>query len=385
MVYNNQSLTHSLYIHWPFCPYKCNFCPFVAISGHTEYMEQYHAMLVKEITHFISSQQLLEPLKTVFMGGGTPSTYPPQLLLDMFGILNNRVGFKPDAEITIEVNPGTVTQEKLDTWRKAGINRLSIGVQSKNDAILKSLNRHQKFEDVISLLENARHIFSNISVDLIVGLPGVSNEEWRDLVNQVISWPITHVSLYFLTVHEDTPLYFGVKQNKIQLPSDDTVVELYAWTREQFERAGLFQYEISNFARPGFESKHNMAYWQRQPYKGVGLGACSFDGQARLQNEKNLLNYLDCIDKNKSVTISHEILTTKQVWLEKLMLGLRQAAGIPLHTITPELTSNEARNLKQVINMLAEGNLVMQEGDMLTLTPAGLAVSNEIIVKLSHI
>lgn len=348
-------------------------------------MEQYHAMLVDEICQFFSSQHRLAPLNTIFLGGGTPSTYPPKLLLDTFDILKLRVGFAHDAEITIEVNPGTVTQEKLDAWRKAGINRLSIGVQSKNDAVLKGLNRHQKFSDVLKLLEMAAPLFLNISVDLIVGLPGVTNQEWRELVNHVVSWPITHVSLYFLTVHEDTPLYFGVKQNKIVLPSDDTVVDLYNWTREQFESAGLHQYEISNFARTGFQSKHNSVYWQRQPYKGVGLGACSFDGQSRFQNEKNLLNYLGKIEKNESVTIFSERLNEKQVWLEKLMLGLRQTAGIDISTLLPELSDKEQRTFIKTTDLLVAEGMLSYQDSMLRLTPAGLAVCNEIIVKLSSI
>jgi len=376
----------SLYVHWPFCPYKCNFCPFVAISGHENYFEKYHQALLREITEHISSQQLLEPLETVFMGGGTPSIYPVSLLLDMLGILNNRVGFSPDIEITIEVNPGTVTQEKLEAWYNGGINRLSIGVQSKNDAVLKSLNRHQKFEDVLRLLKDAQKIFSNISVDLIVGLPGVSDLEWKELVNHVISWPIMHVSLYFLTVHEDTPLYFGVKQQKIQLPSDDTVVDLYNWTREKFESAGFYQYEISNFARTGFQSKHNTVYWDRKPYKGVGLGACSFDGESRFQNEKNLLKYIDNLENNSSVIVFSEKLTSKQIWLEKLMLGLRQSAGISLDSIILELSEREEINLRRTIDMLVQEKFVcLSKPDYLKLTPEGLVLSNEIIVKLSDI
>lgn len=379
-------MCRSLYIHWPFCPYKCNFCPFVAISGHEQYFQKYHNALMTEITQFISCQQLLEPLDTLFMGGGTPSTYPIPLLLDMLGILNNRVGFSSHREITIEVNPGTVTPEKLKAWHEGGINRLSIGVQSKNDEVLKSLNRHQKFNDVLRLLIDAEKIFSNISVDLIVGLPGISDQEWRDLVNHVVNWPITHVSLYFLTVHEDTPLYFGVKQQKIQLPSEDYVVDAYNWTREKFKQAGLHQYELSNFARIGFESKHNSVYWQRKPYRGLGLGACSFDGKSRFQNEKNLLKYIDNLENNNSVTVFSERLTSKQIWLEKLMLGLRQTAGVSLDLILPELTEAEKKQFESTIDVLAQEKLIsLDNPPFLKLTPEGLVLSNEIIVKLSYI
>ncbi len=202
----------SLYIHWPFCPYKCHFCPFVALAGHDAFMERYHKALSAEIERYAREHKSSQPLQTLFFGGGTPSTYPPHLLLDMFGTLNNVFTFASDAEISLEVNPGTVTQEKIETWKHVGINRLSIGVQSLNDGVLKRLNRHQSLADVISLFEMATPLFDNISVDMILGLPDVSVQEWKDSLLKIVQWPIKHLSLLFLTVHEDTPLYFGVKK-----------------------------------------------------------------------------------------------------------------------------------------------------------------------------
>ncbi len=377
----------SLYIHWPFCPYKCHFCPFVALASHDEYMEQYHAALVKEIALY-GEYDNKKPIKKVFFGGGTPSTYPPHLLLDTFAILNNTFEFEPDCEISLEVNPGTVTQEKINTWKEAGITRLSIGVQSLNNEVLTSLNRHQKASDVWELLQQASPHF-DISVDLILGLPGISFDEWKELIRTAVTWPIKHVSVYFLTVHEDTPLYYGVARRKINLPTDDVMVATHEWTTKTLEEHGLIQYEISNFARLGFESRHNSMYWKRLPYKGFGMGACSFDGRSRFQTEKNLMKYLSVVEAANSMqeleplNILAETLTESQVWLEQLMLGLRQKSGLEWDFVERSITSPDKLSFfkSKVAEFVALGH-VLDTGERFCLTRSGRVVENEIIVAL---
>lgn len=379
------ALVQSLYIHWPFCPYRCHFCPFVALAGHDEYMERYHNALKQEILLFAHAQENKNLLNTIFIGGGTPSTYPPNLLLDTFDTLYNEFKMSQDIEITLEVNPGTVCQEKLEVWRQVGINRLSIGVQSLNNAVLKSLNRHQEAHTVLKLLTDAEKTFSNISVDLIIGLPGISEQEWKELIYQVVTWPIKHVSMYFLTVHEDTQLYFGIKQQKFILPSDDSIVDLYHWTIAHFKQHGFEQYEISNFARDGFTSRHNSIYWQRKPYKAFGLGACSFDGNTRFQNEKNLMSYLEGIEQDKKVQAVSEQLSAKQVWLEQLMLGLRQIKGVLVDAILEPLDKQQQVKFQETIDSLCEAQLMRRMQGRIVLNAAGLAVANEVIVRLSSI
>lgn len=381
MNFDKQANVKSLYIHWPFCPYRCHFCPFLALAGQDEQMPAYHKALTEEILSFAQQLETKPTLDTIFFGGGTPSTYPENLLLDTFGILKNKFNFSKDIEITLEVNPGTVTLEKLKTWKSAGINRLSIGVQSLNNDVLKKLNRHQKAEDVFFLINNADGMFNSLSVDLIVGLPGISEEEWKATVEQIVKLPIKHISMYFLTVHEDTPLYFGVKTNKINLPSEDSVVDLYYWTVEKFKQNGFNQYEISNFAKPEYECKHNTVYWTRKPYKGFGLGACSFDGKARLQNQKNLKIYLE----GQNDSCFYELLNEKQIWLENLMLELRQTEGILIDNFLKDLSEKEKSNFLSAIDGLSNTNLTVHENNRLKLKPAGLAVVNEIIIKLSNI
>ncbi len=377
----------SLYIHWPFCPYKCHFCPFVALASHDEYMEQYHAALTKEIRLYGEYAQK-RPIETIFFGGGTPSTYPSDLLLDTFGILNSTFELAENCEITLEVNPGTVTPEKIEAWTKAGITRLSIGVQSLNNQVLTSLNRHQKAADVLELIDAAAPRFEVLSIDLILGLPGISQQEWEELIQQVVTWPIKHLSVYFLTVHEDTPLYYGVARKKINLPTDDAMVTTYEWTACMLERHGFMQYEVSNFAKVGYESRHNSVYWKRLPYKGFGMGACSFDGNSRFQSEKNLMSYLNSVESANSMqdltklSIVAETLTENQVWIEQLMLGLRQKNGLAWDSVYKKLSHSELMTFEAKIAEFIHLGYVSDNKIRFWLTTAGRAVENEIVVAL---
>jgi oxygen-independent coproporphyrinogen-3 oxidase len=355
----------------------------VALASHDPFMERYHQALVREIRDFGKNYTEKLPLDTIYFGGGTPSTYPDHLLLDMFGILREYFTFDENTEITLEVNPGTVRFEQLALWKKLGINRISIGVQSLNDSVLQKLNRLQKATDVYSLLEKAPDYFDNISVDVILGLPGVSRSEWEELLATITKWEITHLSMYVLEVHDTTPLFFNVASKKVILPCDDEVVEAYHWSRDFLAQHGFAQYEVSSFARKGKESRHNTTYWERKPYKGFGLGACSFDGTSRLQNEKNLMKYLESVENDTYQPIFKETITKDQIYAEKIMLGLRRIKGVCWEDISADLSSEQKEKLKITINALQQKNLIIENNGRLQLTPAGLVVENEIITRLS--
>lgn len=383
MSYDISANTRSLYIHWPFCPYRCHYCPFVALASHDPFMERYHAALTKEIKNFGAQYQHKLPLDTIYFGGGTPSTYPDHLLLDMFGILKEYFIFDENTEITLEVNPGTVRFEQLALWKGLGINRISIGVQSLNDSVLHKLNRLQKATDVYSLLEKAPDYFDNISVDVILGLPGVNKIEWEELLAKIVTWKITHLSMYILEIHDSTPLYFNVKSKKVTLPCDDEVVNTYHWSRDFLANHGFTQYEVSSFARNGKMSRHNTTYWERKPYRGFGLGACSFDGHTRLQNEKNLTKYLESIENDTYQPIFSETITQDQVYAEKIMLGLRRMEGVCWKDISQHLSDEQKEKLIETITAFQEKKLITEKNGILQLTPAGLVVENEIITRLS--
>lgn len=386
LVYDKSVDTRSFYIHWPFCPYRCSFCPFIALAGQDEFMTEYHNALMAEIDLFLGSVEQKE-LETIYFGGGTPSTYPSKLLLDTFGKLKRNYLFSNKTEVTLEVNPGTVEDGKLELWKELGINRLSIGVQSLKSDVLKGLNRHHTNNDVIKLLDSASKIFDNLSVDLILGLPNVSSDDWKNIIKTIVKWPIKHVSTYFLTVHENTRLYFGVKSKQVILPNEDSVVDLYLWTINYLKQHGIYQYETSSFARPGYECRHNQVYWNYKPYKAFGLGACAFDGKSRFQNEKNLMQYLKKAHSNdeSSLYVFTETLNLDQVRLEKIMLGMRQMnKGVSFSDLTLGLSENKKKDFLKYLDALNEKGVIKIEADKVFLTTRGLSVENEIVVNLSN-
>lgn len=382
MIFNSKTV-HSIYVHWPFCPYRCHFCPFVALAGQDQYMQVYHDALVLEIKAFAKNFLLKrQRLDTLFLGGGTPSTYPTNLLLDMLSILKESFDFHEKTELTIEVNPGTVQESQVALWADAGINRLSIGVQSLKDGALHSLNRLQSKKDVEAVMAFAPRYVDNISVDLIMGIPGVSFDEWKEYVIEIVQWPIKHISVYFLTVHEDTRLYFNVVSGKVVLPSDDFMVACYFWTQEFLALQGFEQYELSNFAKKGYFSRHNSVYWDRKPYKAFGLGACSFDGQYRMQNEKNLMQYIEKATFSGDPVVVCEPLTEQQIRLEKAMLGLRRAQGALWDDICVGFDIAKKLALREQIDELKLEGLMNYNENSVWLTQKGLVVENQIIVRL---
>lgn len=351
------------------------------MASHEQFMESYHKALCEEIamaTPFLDTK----PLKTIYFGGGTPSTYPAHLLLDTFAILKKYFVFDHTTEITIEVNPGTTTPELLLAWHTIGVNRLSIGVQSLKDKILQSLNRHQTVVQVHTLLQEASQYFENLSVDFILGLPGVSDEEWKLMIQEAMSWPIKHISIYFLMVHENTPLYFKVKSQKVNLPPDDGTVDLYNWTVDYLKDHGFHRYELSNFAKSGFQSRHNQAYWDRQPYRGFGLGACSFNGRERFQNNKNLGKYIEEVHDGRMPIEMVEHLTVEQIAIEKIMLGLRCQKGMCIADYIKELREDQKECFFKAIEQLQKADLVEYVHGIVRLTPKGFALENEVAVRL---
>lgn len=345
-------------------------------------MHQYHRSLCQEIEAFQLLHEGPSYLKSLYIGGGTPSTYPLPLLPELFTQLRKIADFDANTEVTFEVNPGTVVEGALELWKELGINRLSIGVQSLKDTVLQGLNRHQTQKDVINLLQKTELIFENVSVDFIVGLPDVSCDEWKSMILQAMTWPITHISIYFLMVHEKTPLYFKVKQNAVVLPADEEIIDLYHWTVDVLQQHGFYRYELSNFAKKGFESRHNQAYWQRKSYKGFGLGACSFNGKHRFQNVKNLRNYFTAVEEGQNLLCETEEITADQVGIEKIMLGLRLAQGVDLQDLLPNFSFEQQEYFMAKVAVLEQQGLVRLVDNRLFLTPQGFVVENEVALNL---
>ncbi|KKR96447.1 MAG: Coproporphyrinogen III oxidase [candidate division TM6 bacterium GW2011_GWE2_41_16] len=371
----------SLYIHWPFCPYRCSFCPFVALAGQDQFMQPYHDALCTEI----ASKSTQEKIESIFIGGGTPSTYPPKLLLDMFGILNMSYQKSPECEITIEVNPGTLTAEHVSAWKQVGINRISLGVQSLSDTTLLLLNRHHTRADVERALELLAGSFSSVSIDLMIGLPGSTMQQWKETLRTVVTWPIQHLSIYFLTLHNKTPFVYQLKSgvDKALRPTSQGMnISMYRWAADFLATVGFERYEVSNFAKKGYQSSHNKAYWDRKRYYGFGLGACSFDGQVRTRNHANLSCYFDAITSGKEPIEFSEQLTLLQHVSERIMLSLRQAHGVDLQSIFVEVSPQSVLMLTDLATQLCRSGLALMQDERLVLTSRGYALEHEISVRL---
>ncbi len=370
-----------LYLHWPFCPYRCHFCPFIAYAGRDPLMPRYHASLMQELEAYAQSP-LSDSLATIFIGGGTPSTWPDDLLLDMGGTLDRLFHKSPELEMSIEVNPGTVRPEQLPLWASIVINRISIGVQSANEKVLQDLNRHQSTRQVTDLLDLASKTYDNISVDLILGLPGVSEAQWKSLIAGLSNWPVSHVSVYFLTIHEGTALAYRVQSNELLLPSDDTMVDLYLWTIQDLARQGFEQYEISNFARAGKHSRHNSNYWNRTPFKGCGVGAWSFDGKDRFANVRTIDEYLKRMEQGEDPVETRETISQEQHWTETVMLSLRQRMGIAHNVLFQWVEGERIRQLQELLSQLCDTGRMRVHEDHYQLTSSGLAMANEIVIRI---
>jgi len=375
-----------IYLHWPFCNKKCSYCDFISLAKHEAFVEKYKEALCNEI----EASNSTEPIKTIFLGGGTPSLASATILESIFNRLEKRFCLDHLEEVTIEANPGDVTKNRLIEWKALGINRLSIGVQILNEQILKKVNRHQANVSVDRLLEIAPKHIPNISVDLILGLPGTTTEVWHETLERLISYPtrhacpIKHISIYLLTVYDKTPLFFKLKKGALKLPSEDWIVERYIETVAYLESKNFFQYEISNFSRPGYKSIHNLAYWNHKEYRGFGLSAASFAGNKRLVNSHNLLEYLDYWGNpersGEPPYQTNELLSKHDLALEALMLGLRQKNGLDLHRMLYFLEGEQEEIIKEKILGLRKKKLIEMRDGRVFLTTLGMLLENKVIL-----
>ncbi|KKQ32568.1 MAG: hypothetical protein US49_C0006G0019 [candidate division TM6 bacterium GW2011_GWF2_37_49] len=374
-----------IYIHLPFCAKRCHYCDFIALAAHESFIQPYHEALIKEIKLFAQKFEFSKsnPIKTIFIGGGTPSLYPIDNLEDIFQTLNQNYDLSQLLEVTIETNPVDITPTKLAAWKGLGINRLSMGVQVLDDDVLKRLNRSQKVKDVLRAIQITPNYFENISVDLILGLPGVSSEQWTSTLESVVGWPIKHISVYLLTIYDKTPMFFKLENGELGIESDEHLVNMHEVTFKFLQDFGFDRYEISNFAKNGYESRHNLAYWERCPYYGFGLSASSFDGKNRYTNQNNLEKYIQTIQLNNALPIEYfESLTSNQEVLELLMLGLRLKKGVGLQSVLYLLSDYQKNRFLNNLTQLTNESFITSDNNKLCLTAKGLLLENNVVLDL---
>lgn len=357
-----------IYIHIPFCARKCAYCDFLSEPATEEVKVQYVKALKKEIEAFREMGQAYETV-TVFFGGGTPSLLTGEQLVEILKEVNRCCPIRSGAEITVECNPGTLTEEKLKAYKRAGVSRLSMGLQSAQNEELKKLGRIHTWEEFLISYEMAREKgFGNINVDLMSALPGQRRKTWADTLEQVLKLSPEHISAYSLIIEEGTPFYERYSPGgplSEELPDEDTERQMYYDTKEILERAGYERYEISNYAKPGYLCRHNLAYWNRTDYKGFGIGAASLLDNIRYQNSRELTAYL----RGEFSWESREALTRKERLEETMFLGLRKMEGVQL---TEELTAT----YEPIFRDLEQKGLLFRQSGRVCLTDKGIDISN---------
>ena len=379
-----------VYIQVPFCQTKCTYCNFHTGVVPARRFAPYVEALCREIRSHSSlrgAPRVSLPagltVDSVYIGGGTPSLLEPRLLREILQAIRNSFSCALD-EVTLEADPETIEAEKAADWAASGINRISFGVQSFIDDELKSAGRRHRAADVYQGVGMLRNLgFANISFDLIAGLPKQTEASWGRSLEELIALSPEHVSTYIMEIDEGSRLGLevlegGSRYSARELPSEELMADFYALAQRELRSAGYQQYEISNWAKPGFPSRHNLKYWRREPYLGFGAGAHSFSGTERWANVHDAAAYVASVSAGQSAVESIDTVTRELAFEEELFLGLRQLAGIDLRRIERQY----GVDLEAKLLHLASHGMVEREGNMLRLPADKLSVSNEIIVEL---
>ena len=374
-----------LYLHIPFCVKKCNYCDFLSAPAEEETRAAYVDALLEEIRGFEDPEDY--EVVTVFFGGGTPSILPGQEIFRIMEALREKFSFRKGAEITLEANPGTVDKEKLSCYKKAGINRLSFGLQSADAEELKKLGRIHTWEKFLESFQLAREAgFSNINVDLMSALPGQTKESWEKTLRQVLALQPEHISAYSLIIEEGTPFYQLYEKDVERrdageepelLPSEEEERAMYEATGRILKEQGYLHYEISNYAKPGRECRHNLGYWQRRDYLGFGLGASTLLNPVRYKNTEDLEAYLGGDFSKKEFFV----LTKDNQIEETMFLGLRVLEGVSKEQFREHFSCELRVVYRKELEKLEQEGLLEEEGDFVRLTSRGIDLSNPVLAE----
>ncbi len=365
----------SLYLHIPFCLKKCNYCAFYSIPYDTEKVELFVSSIIKEME---LTQIIPHHINTIYIGGGTPSSLSVNYLEKIFENLFKFYKMDKNLEFTVEINPGAIKKEQIELFKSYGVNRISIGAQSFLDKELKFLNRIHNSKDIKATVNTLLSLgIENISIDLLYGIPKQTLENFRFSLQKVTLLEIKHISLYELSLDKKTPLARKIKEGQLVLPSERTVEKMYLYASEFLDKKGFHKYEISNFAKQDYECKHNIVYWQRKPYLGLGPSAHSFIGGIRFSNYEELFSYAKNLRINKLAWINREKIEGFEKLKEIIILGLRMKDGIKI--------SNPC--LIEFLKDFMSLNLVnITDNNTVSLTDKGMLLSNEIFARvLLHI
>jgi len=366
-----------LYVHIPFCSSRCSYCDFATGLYEGQLAERYVAALVEELR---SSRRSGARVDTIYFGGGTPSLLSPAQLERILATLFQQFEIDPESEVTLEINPGSVTIEKLEAFRSLGINRASFGAQTFDDRELAKLGRSHTAEDALKTFADLRRAgFTNVSFDLIAGLPGQTLAGWQRNIKQALELNPEHLSFYLLEVHSGTPLAEHIRRGLQPVPDEDLAGVMYEWMLEQASATGYEHYEISNLCRADFHSRHNVKYWTGEPYFGFGCSAHSYDGRMRRwSNHRDVLKYVEMIESGESAVVEEQELSQTDVRAEALFLGMRMMRGVDVRRYRESFGVDLCEAHAADIDRFRKAGLVEFEGDLIRLTRTGALLSNEV-------
>lgn len=368
-----------LYIHIPFCVKKCEYCDFLSWNAGEEERQQYVAALLSEIESYREFAKGYR-VSTIFIGGGTPSVLLPKQMEDILQKIYEIFELERRPEITIEVNPGTVDEEKLQCYKENGVNRLSMGLQSVKDEKLRLLGRIHTYQEFVESYELARKAgFDNISIDLISSVPGQTLQEWKEELETAAAQNPEHISVYQLIIEEGTPFYEKYAEHPELLPDEETSREIYLWTGKFLKEAGYEQYEISNYAKPGKESRHNLKYWKRGDYLGLGLGAASMVRNIRMSNTKDMRTYLERCDKPKTMREDVQFLEEPRQMEEFMFLGLRKTRGVSKKEFKRIFGREMDMVYEKALHKCLENGMLLEHKDRIFLSEEGTLLSNMVL------
>ena len=374
-----------IYIHIPFCKQKCYYCDFVSFSNKEEYIEKYVEILKREIDSYDLSNY---NITTIYIGGGTPSRIPSENIQEILEKIKQKISESQtrweDIEITIELNPGTVDEEKIKKYKEIGINRLSIGLQSTNNKLLKEIGRIHTFEDFKDTYNTVKKVgFENINVDLMIGLPNQTISDVKDSLNEIIKLNPTHVSVYSLIVEENTKMEKLINNKELQLPDEELERQMYWYVKNTLELNGYNHYEISNFAKKGKESKHNLNCWEQKEYIGLGLAAYSYLNGIRYGNTSDIEKYINVQDffdiselEKSGIRIVDEVQSLEDKRKEYMLLGLRKIDGVSIKKFKEKFVENPIFLFRKELEKLVNEKLISIDGDFIRLTNKGLDLAN---------
>jgi len=375
----------SLYIHIPFCNSKCNYCNFVSQVSPENEKIRYIKNLKKEIKLRAQEYNSYYSIRTIYIGGGTPSSLPLGNIKEIMQTIYKYFTVDNNAEITMELNPNTVSNEKIREYILSGVNRFSIGLQCSNQQVLQNMGRTHTlldFDKTIEIIRN--HGISNINADIMLGYPGQNMKDINETLKHLIELKIPHISSYMLSVEDGTPLQLMVDKGVKFLPKETVVLKMYQNVVKTLDINGYYRYEISNFAKPGFLCKHNLVYWKREAYLGLGVAAHSYISGIRFSNTENLTQYNSCLEtKNKPPVIAATKLTTEEMKEEFIMLSLRTEEGLNTKEYEKEFKENFILTHKEKLTELIKLKLlIIDKAGNIKSTPAGFLVLNKIILEL---